>query len=544
MSEKLRFAPLIRVSTESQERRGQSLLVQKESLVKAVEALQGVIPDDCWEYSGQEHATSEHERKKFTKLLRDCSKDKFDAIIVYDPSRWSRDNRRSKEGLEVLKSNGIKFFVGTTEYNLFDPQASLFLGMSTEMNEYFALEQSRKSILSRIDRAKKNRPTGGKLPFGRTFDKNTGKWGLDEQKRKDIVWAANKYLEGELLEQLAKTLGMNHSNLWKVLNHRSGTSWELSFQDKKLQIDEKITLSIPELLPEETIDAIHQKAEFNKKFERSAIKNKYLLSRLVICSECGFSWSGQANKNNRLYYRHSRNNRECKQIRRAIPAHILEEAVLFQIYSLFGDKEKLEQSIFDATPDSRLRPKLEKEIKLLKSKLSGINQKKSNLLNAVADGVFVAEDVKEKMDNLRGQEQNIKNHISANREVIRRIPSAKELKKRSVFAQNVLRVIKSRILKSAEHLSKMSWEDKRRLIQIVLAGMNEKGERNGVYIHRKDDKWHYEIRGAFSNDIKGVAPLNKFEIMDLLQIELKDYDSQIDLLSKRDAHHRIGVYKR
>ena len=543
MSEKLRFAPLIRVSTESQERRGQSLQVQKETLTKAVETLQGVIPDDCWEYSGQEHATSDYERKKFTKLLNDCSIDKFDAIIVYDPSRWSRDNRRSKEGLEILKTSGIRFFVGTTEYNLFDPQASLFLGMSTEMNEYFALEQSRKSILSRIDRAKKNRPTGGKLPFGRTFNKTTGEWGIDEQKRRDIVWAANQYLEGEPLEKLAKTLGVNHSNLWKVLNHRSGTEWELKFQDKKLRIDETVTLSIPALLPQETIDAIHQKAEFNKKFDRAAIKNKYLLSRLVICSECGLSWFGQASNTKRRYYRHSRYNRTCRQIKKAIPADILEEAVLFQIYSLFGDKEKLKQSILDATPHSKLRPKLEKEIKLLKNKLSGIKQKKGNLLDAVANGVFVAEDVKEKMDALREQEQNIKNKITTNNQLIKRIPSAKELKKRSAFAQNILRVIRTRKLKSAEHLSEMSWEDKRKLIQIVLAGINESGERNGVFIHRKDDKWHYEIKGTFSYDINGIAPIKKHQIMDLLQIEPEDYDSQMDLLSKRNAHYSIGVYQ-
>ncbi len=542
MVEKLRFAPLIRVSTESQERRGQSLQVQKDTLTKAVETLQGVIPDDCWEYSGQEHATSDYERKKFTKLLNDCSRDKFDAIIVYDPSRWSRDNRRSKEGLEILKTSGIRFFVGTTEYNLFDPQASLFLGMSTEMNEYFALEQSRKSILSRIDRAKKNRPTGGKLPFGRTFNKTTGEWGIDEQKRKDIVWAANQYLEGEQLEKLAKTLGVNHSNLWKVLNRRSGTEWELRFQDKKLQIDETVTLTIPELLPQETIDAIHQKAEFNKKYDRKVIKNKYLLSRLVICSECGLSWFGQTSNTKRRYYRHSKSNRKCKQIRKAIPAHILEEAVLFQIYSLFGDKEKLEQSILDATPDSKLRPKLESEIKLLKNKLSGIKQKKGNLLDAVADGVFVAEDVKEKMEALREQEKNINKHITTNTQLIKNIPSAKELKKRSAFAQNILRVIQTRKLKSAEHLSEMSWEDKRKLIQIFLIGINDSGERNGVFIHRKDDKWHYEIKGKFSYDISGIAPMTKHQVMDLLQIEPDDFDNQMDLLSKRDAHYCLCLH--
>ncbi len=120
---------------------------------------------------------------------------------------------------------------------MFDPQATLFLGMSTETNEYFALEQARKSILSRIERAKKNMPTAGKLPFGRTYDKTTKLWGIDEEKQQNIIWAANQYLSGGSLAKIARKLGMNHSNLWKVLKHRSGSKWEAKFVDKRLKID-------------------------------------------------------------------------------------------------------------------------------------------------------------------------------------------------------------------------------------------------------------------------------------------------------------------
>jgi hypothetical protein len=81
----------------------------------------------------------------------------------------------------------------------------------------------------------------------------------------------------------------------------------------------------------------------------------------------------------------------------------------------------------------------------------------------------------------------------------------------------------------------MSWEDKRKLIKIVLAGINESGERNGVFIHRKDDKWHYEIRGAISDNIEGIAPMAKHRVMDLLQIEPEDFSNQMNLLSKYKA---------
>ena len=98
----LRFAPLIRVLTEQQERQGESLHTQQKQIIQYVKALNGTFPDNCWRYSGQEHATIGEERKKLDRLLSDACKDKFDAVIVCDVSRWSRDNLKSKQGLQIL----------------------------------------------------------------------------------------------------------------------------------------------------------------------------------------------------------------------------------------------------------------------------------------------------------------------------------------------------------------------------------------------------------------------------------------------------------
>jgi hypothetical protein len=36
--------------------------------------------------------------------------------------------------------------------------------------------------------------------------------------------------------------------------------------------------------------------------------------------------------------------------------------------------------------------------------------------------------------------------------------------------------------------------------------------------------------------------MTKHQVMDLLQIEPEDFDSQMDLLSKCDAHYRFGIH--
>ncbi|MBU3916239.1 recombinase family protein, partial [bacterium] len=105
MQLKIKFAPLIRVSTERQEKKGESLNTQKKQIIDYVDSLDGIIPDVCWQYTGQEHATPDQERKILDKLLTDSGKGFFDAVIVCDASRWSRDNGKNDEGLKILIKN-------------------------------------------------------------------------------------------------------------------------------------------------------------------------------------------------------------------------------------------------------------------------------------------------------------------------------------------------------------------------------------------------------------------------------------------------------
>src|SRR5262245_16035527 len=94
----IRFAALIRVSTEAQERQGESLRTQRKDNETCVEQLGGSIAGF---YGGQEHGTPGWERKEFDRLLRDAAAGLFDAVIVNHIDRWGRDDKRSIEGLDI-----------------------------------------------------------------------------------------------------------------------------------------------------------------------------------------------------------------------------------------------------------------------------------------------------------------------------------------------------------------------------------------------------------------------------------------------------------
>ncbi len=192
------------------------------------------------------------------RLLADATKAKFDAVIVAYADRWSRDNAKSKEGLDALRKQGIKFYVATMQMDLFDPQHRFILGMNAEVGEFIALQQSKKSMESRIERARKGTPTAGMLPAGRTYDEKAG-WGIDPKFQAMISDVAARYLAGESLSKMAREYGVNHSGLCRTLRERCGPEWVLNFDDDKLNIHEQVTLRVPALLPDKTIKEVRAK---------------------------------------------------------------------------------------------------------------------------------------------------------------------------------------------------------------------------------------------------------------------------------------------
>jgi hypothetical protein len=106
----LRFGVLIRVSSERQEKKGESLSTQRASNARDVDRLGGTVAG--W-YGGQEHATPSWEKREVDRLIRDARRGLFDAVMVAYADRWSRDNKKSKEGLEVFREHGVRFLYST-----------------------------------------------------------------------------------------------------------------------------------------------------------------------------------------------------------------------------------------------------------------------------------------------------------------------------------------------------------------------------------------------------------------------------------------------
>lgn len=509
----LRFAALTRVSTEKQEKEGESLRAQKTEIENAVKQLGSNIVE--W-YGGQEHATPGHEKKEINRLLDDVRKNKFDAVIVTDADRWSRDNKVSQTGLEIFETHNIRFFIGMSEQDLTNEDDTLFLAFSAIIGQYAAKKQKRKSLLSRIHRAKRGLPTCGRLPYGRIYEEKSG-WGIDKQKQTAIQEIAKRYLSGEKLPDLAEEFGMNHSNLHKILTKRCGGSWEIKFNSNDLKIHEQIEMKIPSLLPDNIIAAVVKKADANRTYlhGHGRIKNHYLLGRMVFCKHCEYTIFGQTNHNGHRYYRHAHTKRErkCPCLNKTwVIADELENIVMLHLFECFGNPKAVERAIEKAIPSLEQIKEYQINFKHIECELNKIKLGRNKILRFIANDKITEKDAANQLDELKQREINLQTKQRQINEYLENHPYPDKVKAVSKnfsaqFRNYILQFNTIRRAVAHTPYKEMTYEDKRALLEMIFSSKTPDGKRMGVYVQWNENGWKLNIHGHLI-DKQGLSPLN------------------------------------
>lgn len=511
MDAKLIFAPLVRVSTERQEKQGESLRTQHTDLEADILSLGGEICD--W-YEGQEHSTPDYERIILEKLMADARQGKFNAVIIWTVDRWSRDNNKSSTYLDELKALGIRFFVRTQEYDLYKPDNFMFLSLSVVIGQYHAIEQSRKSTLNRIARARQGFPCCT-LPFGRSFDKVTKTWGIDPDAKKLVEEVAQLYLEGgHSWRTLGEKFGMNFSNLAEIMRERCGDVWVQHFVSKKNNINEAVPTPVPRLLPESTIQAIRQKSQDKATWDKKSMKVEYLFSRIIFDSETGYSLCGTCNSRGVRYYKPHQNpdaNRYC------INAELLEETILIELFEVLSSKESLRKAVFSGNPVGKVAKKLQKELNGKKKELARVEAQLEGYITAIgtADNVPVfMSRIKPRIEELEGRAAVLKDEIGLIAHRLSSLPSDADIEASRGKWAGTLEAVKESHLSSGIPLHNLPFVEKQKIVRMLFGGKDETGKRYGVYVGclgGKPRKYKFEAYGRLGN-VVGFIQARTFNV--------------------------------
>lgn len=519
----LRFAALIRVSTERQEQQGESLNVQEKQIREAVERLGGKLIDECM-YKGQEHSTAGYERKMLNELLDDARKKKFDAVIVVDPSRWGRDNYISKKSLKILKDNGIRFFDVSREYNLDDPQDCAVLGVLVEMNEMIAAVLSKKSMDSRYDRAKRGFPSFGSKPFGFCV--------VDEDKNKNAIWevipecktflerAKNLYLNNNygfdkvlellredplfmIIKEKTSIKKLDATTLSYLLQKAGNSEYEIKFKDNRFK---PITIKLPgPLLKPEDIKAIKEKAAHNKPRLGKAYHGKYPLSGVLRCPVCGYSLTGMESGGYR-YYRH---NRGCLPgCTKPLKANVVEAAVLYEFSLMLNNAGLLNKAVKKALSfsDSEIQ-ELESRRNQLSKLIEKCESERKNLINFIAENSNRKQwkEIAEKVENLNSSIDGYEIEINKANDKLVSFKHRVDLTRINELSKQFRELI------SRSKINSLSPIQKKDLVEALIGGrtvQDRKRDNLGIFVFTKhdssyDEDYHLlEIRGAIVGIIR------------------------------------------
>ena len=185
----------------------------------------------------------------------------------------------------------------------------------------------------------------------------------------------------------------------------------------------------------------------------------------------------------------------------AIKADMIEEPVMKDIFDLFGDKKRIEQTMRTAATDLDKAERLKGQINEWEKEIRKISRDEEKLIEAVLDEILTKDVIKKKMDEFSVRKESIKSDIQIARKKLEKIATEDELKSRS---EQIKRRIERSFFTSEQRLKEMNFDEKRELLQMLFNGKDHENRRYGVYLEKRTSHWFYKIKGSFQEIVGSI----------------------------------------
>lgn len=254
-------------------------------------------------------------RPGFQRLLADAQKGKFEAVVVYDISRGSRDVGDWFVFRKQMADLGVKVLSATnTLGDMDDPNAFLQELLSVGLGQHMVLQSRQKSIAGKRIRAERGLHCGGVAPLG--YDIVDGKYVINEREAAVVRMAFERYAAGDTYADIVSRIeqtGVRGKNghriesntLHFILKNERYTGKYIWFDREERHMhkhvgrdnENKIIIAdaIPRIVSQDVWEMVRLRMDSNKRMGYGIGRkdgHTYLLSGLIRCGECGSACSG------------------------------------------------------------------------------------------------------------------------------------------------------------------------------------------------------------------------------------------------------------
>ncbi len=361
------------------------------------------------------------DRPNFQRMIEDAKKGLFDVVIVHKMDRFSRNVRDTLNIESELAQYGVKV-ISVIEQFADTPEGQLQQIIQLGVGQYYSQNLAREVMKGLKENAYKCLHNGGLPPLGYDVDPITKQYIINEKEAESIRIIFKKFLEGWSYRELAEYLNVlgyrtkignkfsANSSFYDILVNSKykgeyvfGRSLSKPKQpgmkrSHRKNKDESEIIRVPNGLPaiidEGTFEQV-QKLLASRQRSKGASKAKevYLVSGLIECGECGSAYHGSAriggrNKQKYVSYRCSKRKKienpcKCKEINRTL----LDSFIVNQLFTTILNPQHLE--MLHQKVNEKLKQKfseMDDDLPKLEKQLKEVNQKASNLVQAIAAG--------------------------------------------------------------------------------------------------------------------------------------------------------------
>lgn len=378
------------------------------------------------------------DRNGFREMVAAAGRGEFEAVVIYDVTRGSRDVGDWFTFRKTMLMLGVQVIAATQALgDITNSNDFLVELLSVGMGQREVLETRQKSINGVAVKAKEGKFLGGVPPLG--YDVVSGAYVVNPVEARIVRTIFELYAAGEsyntILDAVAGAAGKRGRPIGKNSLHSILTNERYigtyTWNKRRVKLFRKwaggalnpncvrLEGMIPPIIDETTWEKVQKRMKENKRNAANKAKRTYLLSGLIECEECGAAYVGHTTTSSKgfqtRYYVCGNKYRTRTCTAKNINADEIEAFVVQQLkaYLLATDFEAEAQRIADqvngSTPDLRVE----------RAELASVNAQINNGLKAILTGMDIPE-LRDEMDRLRVRKSELEDIIG--RRTARRRP--------------------------------------------------------------------------------------------------------------------------
>ena len=384
----------------------------------------------CACFADEAKSGTNEDRDGFQNMVAAANRKEFDAVVVYDISRGSRDVADWFNFRKDMMRLGIQVISATQRLgDITNPNDFLTELISVGLGQHAVLDTRKKSIDGVAERAKHGVFLGGVAPLG--YDIVKGQYVINAAEAEAVRTIFEMYANGKSYSQILEAVRNVRGKRGRPLGKNSIPSilgneryiGVYTWNKRKMKLMRKwaggkpnpncvrIENAIPPIINGDLWERVQRRLNSSRKNATNKAKHEYLLTGLIECTGCGATYVGHCSTNAKGYstryyvcgnkYR----TRTCKS--KNINADEIETFVVqhLKAYLLDADFEEVAQTIADAVNSAA--PDLSKE----KKELSEINVKIGNGVKAVLSGMKFPE-LEDEVNRLRIRKSELEDIIA------------------------------------------------------------------------------------------------------------------------------------